>query len=86
MTFNIVNIELYCLRDKKTNRILNVAYSKKGLEYTYNKVGKCLYNDTSYVDIYKRMSFDTIKDKKLKASLEKSEHYYNNKALILSRK
>ena len=82
----ISNIKLYCLRDKKTNRLLNVAYTKGGLEYTYNKVGRCLYNESSYVDIYKRMVFDEIQDDRLKASLEKSEHYYANKALILSRK
>ena len=84
MIFNI--IELYCLRDKKTHRILNVAYSKEGLTYTYNKVGKCLYNDESYVDIYQRMSFDYVKSQSTKTSLEKSENYYANKALILSRK
>jgi hypothetical protein len=77
--------KLYSLRDKKTNRLLNVAYTEDGLKYTYNKVGKCLYNESSYVDIYQRMSFDKIKDSKLKASLEKSEHYYGNKALILNR-
>ena len=40
---------LYSLRDKKTKRLLNVAYTKDGLKYTYNKVGKCLYDDKSYV-------------------------------------
>ena len=77
--------KLYSLRDKKTNRLLNVAYTKGGLEYTYNKVGKCLYNESSYVDIYKRISFEDVKDDKLRSSLEKSEHYYANKASILSR-
>jgi len=76
---------LYCLRDKQTNRLLNVAYTKGGLEYTYNKVGKCLYNESSYVDIYKRISFDKVKNTKLRDSLEKSEHYYANKASILNR-
>ena len=80
-----MTFDLYCLRDKKTKRILNVAYSKEGLSYTYNKVGKCLYNDTSYVDLYERVSFDSVKNSKLRASLEKSEHYYANKASILSR-
>ena len=70
---------LYCLRDKQTNRLLNVAYTKGGLEYTYNKVGK------SYVDIYQRVSFDKVKNTKLRDSLEKSEHYYANKASILNR-
>ena len=79
------NIKLYCLRDRKTNRILNVAYSKDGLKYTFNKVGKCLYNEGSYVEIYKRESFETIQSDSLRSSLEKSEHYYANKALILSR-
>ena len=77
--------KLYSLRDKKTNRLLNVAYTKGGLEYTYNKVGKCLYNESSYVDIYKRISFEDVKDDRLRSSLEKSEHYYANKASILSR-
>ena len=81
----MMNFDLYCLRDKKTKRILNVAYTKDGLEYTYNKVGKCLYNESSYVEVYKVMSFDDVKDNKLRTSLEKSEHYYKNKALILSR-
>jgi len=76
---------LYCLRDKQTNRLLNVAYTKGGLEYTYNKVGKCLYNESSYVDIYQRVSFDKVKNTKLRDSLEKSEHYYANKASILNR-
>ena len=80
-----MTFDLYCLRDKKTKRILNVAYTKDGLEYTYNKVGKCLYNESSYVDIYKRISFDGIKPDKLRISLEKSENYYANKASILSR-
>ena len=80
-----MTFKLYSLRDKKTNRLLNVAYTKGGLEYTYNKVGKCLYNDTSYVDIYERVSFDDVKNTKLRSSLEKSEHYYANKASILSR-
>ena len=80
-----MTFKLYSLRDKKTNRLLNVAYTKGGLEYTYNKVGKCLYNDSSYVEIYKTMSFNSVTDNKLRASLEKSEHYYKNKALILSR-
>lgn len=79
------NIKLYCLRDRKTNRILNVAYSKDGLKHTFNKVGKCLYNEGSYVEIYKRASFETTKSDSLRSSLEKSEHYYANKALILSR-
>tara|TARA_R100000152_G_C6781563_1_gene216308 strand:+ start:3143 stop:3394 length:252 start_codon:yes stop_codon:yes gene_type:complete len=77
--------KLYSLRDKKTKRLLNVAYTKDGLKYTYNKVGKCLYDDKSYVEIYKRISFDDVRDNKLKTSLEKSEHYYANKALILNR-
>ena len=85
MTFKPIHIDLYCLRDKKTKRILNVAYTQDGLEYTYNKVGKCLYNESSYIDVYQVMSFDYVKDKKLRASLEKSEHYYKNKALILNR-
>ena len=85
MENKISNIKLYCLRDKKTDRILNVGYSKDGLKHTFNKVGKCLYNDGSYVEIYKRMSFETIKSDSLRGSLEKSEHYYANKALILSR-
>ena len=85
MTFKPIHIDLYCLRDKKTKRILNVAYTQDGLEYTYNKVGKCLYNESSYVDIYKRISFDGIKPDKLRISLEKSENYYANKASILSR-
>jgi len=80
-----MTFKLYSLRDKETNRLLNVAYTKGGLEYTYNKVGKCLYNDTSYVEIYKRMSFDYIKSQSIKTSLEKSENYYANKALILSK-
>ena len=80
-----MTFKLYSLRDKKTNRILNVAYTKGGLEYTYNKVGKCLYNDTSYVDIYERISFNDVKNNKLRASLEKSENYYANKASILNR-
>jgi len=85
MEKKIFNIKLYCLRDRKTHRILNVGYSEDGLKYTYNKVGKCLYNDTSYVEIYKRMSFDYIKSQSIKTSLEKSENYYANKALILSK-
>ena len=80
-----MTFKLYSLRDKKTNRILNVAYTKGGLEYTYNKVGKCLYNDSSYVDIYERISFNDVKNNKLRASLEKSENYYANKASILNR-
>jgi hypothetical protein len=85
MTFKSIRIDLYCLRDKKTKRILNVAYTQDGLEYTYNKVGKCLYNESSYVDIYQRISFDDVKSDKLRVSLEKSENYYANKASILSR-
>ena len=80
-----MTFKLYSLRDKETNRLLNVAYTKGGLEYTYNKVGKCLYNDKSYVEIYQRVSFDEIKNTKLRDSLEKSEHYYANKASILNR-
>lgn len=80
-----MTFKLYSLRDKKTNRILNVAYTKGGLEYTYNKVGKCLYNDSSYVDIYERISFNDVKNSKLRTSLEKSENYYANKASILNR-
>jgi hypothetical protein len=85
MEKKIFNIKLYCLRDRKTHRILNVGYSEDGLKYTFNKVGKCLYNEASYVDIYQRKSFSTIKSDSLRNSLEKSENYYANKALILSK-
>lgn len=36
------DIPLYCIRDKKTDKILGVSFSPEGLEYIANKTGRVL--------------------------------------------
>ena len=39
---NKFDTPLYCIRDKKTNKILGVSFSPEGLEYIANKTGRIL--------------------------------------------
>jgi hypothetical protein len=39
---------MYVLRDKKTDKALNVSYSPHGLKYTQNKTGRYIYDENRH--------------------------------------
>lgn len=54
----IVEKNLYVLREKGSNKALNVSYSPEGLQYTMNKTGRYIYNpEKNFVEKFEPKQF-----------------------------